>query len=156
AFGITGQHGEARAAYESVLALAQTPAQRAILRNNIAYSIALEGDGALAAERMRELIAERPPLTEQNLALCYGTLGIALVVAKEPEGAKQQLEEAIAMGGTSRSQAIRFYYLGDALRALGRLDEARGAYAKVSAEPNAGSWATRANAALASMKSAYR
>ena len=60
------------------------------------------------------------------------------------------------MGGTPQAQAIRAYYLGEALRALGRAEDARAAYARsIDARPTS-RWASRARAEMDKLGGAYR
>jgi tetratricopeptide (TPR) repeat protein len=64
-------------------------------------------------------------------ASCLGTLGRVLVDLGRFAEAVPVLEQALAAGGDYRSQAIRAFLLGQALRAVGRVEAARDAYHRV-------------------------
>ena len=63
-----------------------------------------------------------------------GTLGAALTISGQPEEAVPLLEQALVRGGTQRDQSARAFFLGEALRALGRMDAAAAAYSRAVKE----------------------
>lgn len=106
--------------------------------NNLAWALARGGEGARAVTIARESIdasgaSGDVARTSEDLRACQlGTLGAALFVAGQPGDAIDPLEQAIARGGAPRHQAARGFYLGEALHALGREDEARTAWKRAS------------------------
>ncbi len=108
------------------------------LLNNLAWALARVGVGGRAVEAARESIdanarAGDRATSNDDLRTCQlGTLGAALVVAGKPDEAVEPLEQALARGGTAAQQARRGFYLGEALRALGREDEARAAWKRAA------------------------
>jgi len=109
--------------------------------NNLAWALARAGDGAQAVATARESMAasddagDRGVRASEDLRACQlGTLGTALVVAGEPAEAIAPLEQALARGGSNRLQTSRAFFLGEALRALAREDEARAAWRRAAEE----------------------
>jgi tetratricopeptide (TPR) repeat protein len=108
------------------------------LLNNLAWALARAGDGPRAIAVARESIeasgeaGEFASPTDDLRACQLGTLGAALVVAGQPSDALDPLGQALARGGSPRLQASRGFYLGEALHALGREDEARDAWKRAA------------------------
>jgi tetratricopeptide (TPR) repeat protein len=91
--------------------------------NSVAWSCAHAGETARAVELASAAVAA---VAEARMRpYCLGTLGTALVLDRQPNAALAPLREALALGGPRWAQAVRRYYLGEALAALGRYDEAR-------------------------------
>ena len=150
------RHAEVRERCLAALPRARAKAQRATLNNALAWATALAGDAEAAIPIAEAAIAEGDVLPIEAFALCHGTLGVALVLAQRHEEGLAQLEKATSMGGTPRAQAIRAYYLGEALRALGRVEDARAAYTRcIDARPTS-RWASRARAEMDKLGGAYR
>jgi tetratricopeptide (TPR) repeat protein len=111
------------------------PMTLAIVENNLAWAMAHDHAAApaeqlaqQALDRLREL-----PHTETTRSLtasCLGTLGIARCLADDCEEAIEPISQAIAQGGSHRSQQIRWFYLGLALDTLGRTAEAIDAWTR--------------------------
>jgi tetratricopeptide (TPR) repeat protein len=150
------RHAEVRARCGAALGRTMPARHRAIVENALAWAMAHDGDAAAAVPIAEAAVAGGGALSETERALCVGTLGIALARADRPTEALVQLEKALGMGGTPRAQAIRAFYVGEALRALGKAEEARAAYARCIRELPASKWATRAGAARDTLGVAYR
>ncbi len=97
-----------------------------LLLNNLAWCLVRTGKGPRALVLARESIAAGDGgLSGGDLQACQlGTLGAALVTDGKPDEAIAPLERALACGGVPRHQAVRAFYLGEALHAVGREDEA--------------------------------
>lgn len=86
-----------------------------------------------------------------------GTLGAALVLDGQHAAALAPLRDALALGGPRWAQAVRRYYLGEALAALGRLDEARAEWQQAVTIAPKSRWGRRAQERLAAgAPAAYR
>jgi tetratricopeptide (TPR) repeat protein len=102
------------------------------LMNNLAWALLEKGEGARAVAVARESIdladgagpGEIARVMDDLRARQLGTLGASLVVARQWDEALEPLRQALARGGKPATQAARRLYLGDALQALGRTDEA--------------------------------
>ena len=133
-----------------------------VLWNNLAWYRVLAGDApnALLAARASMKAAEdiKAPLFNAGTdlrALQLGTLGAALAISGESEEAITLLEQALARGGTDKHQAAREFFLGEALLAQGRQEEATAAYARSVAHAPTCELAERAAARLKG-RTAYR
>ncbi len=98
-------------------------AERVSHDNLVAWCCAHAGETARAVELAQA--AMNAPVDAQRRPYLLGTLGAALVLDGQPAAALTPLREALAAGGPRWAQAVRRYYLGEALAALGRLDEAQ-------------------------------
>jgi len=118
--------------------------------NNLAYTTAHAGDPAKGIELARKALAEAKrqgeKYPETKVASIRGTLGIALSLGGKHHEAIEVLEALKNESGTSRSRAARAYFLGESLRAAGKADRARTAYATAAALD--GKWAERARARI--------
>jgi tetratricopeptide (TPR) repeat protein len=130
--------------------------QRAVVENALAWATAHAGAPQQAIPIAEAALAHGAQLSTHERALCHGTLGAALVLAKRPADAIVELEKALGAGGTPRAQTIRFFYLGEALRGLGRVEEARAAYNRSMRELSTSRWATRARTARDTLGLVYR
>ena len=104
------------------------PANLAAWENNLAWAMAHDGaaEEAIAlADKARER-AGALGLPASTRALFDGTWGAALTLAGRHTAALAPLERALEAGGRADAQAARHHYLGRALWALQRPDEARG------------------------------
>lgn len=154
-YSTAGQHAQAIAILESIDPARLAAPWRPWYLNNLAWSLAHAGQAARAVGLARESIAaseaagDRAVLAHDLRAFQLGTLGACLVLAGEPEPAVAPLEQALARGGKPRHQAARAFYLGEALRALGRTDEAAAAYERAATEAPDSEHGERAKAARA-------
>jgi hypothetical protein len=126
------------------------PVVRALVLNNLAYATALAGrpvDAVPLADAARAMYPGNA--NARTRALLTGTLGIAHVLAGDAEPGAALIVEALAAGGRSFDQAQRAFFLGDALRALGREKEAKEAYARAVREAPRSKWGLRAAAKAA-------
>ena len=99
--------------------------------NNLAWVLAHDGapdEAAALAERLLARLSESDPKHARLLRQACGTLGTALTLAGRPAEAIGALRRATDGGESAGAEIVRQYYLGLALRALGRADEARAAW----------------------------
>jgi tetratricopeptide (TPR) repeat protein len=134
---------------------AMPPAERVYHDNAVAWCSAHAGETARAVELARAAIDAGPGARMRPYLL--GTLGAALVLDGQPAAALASLRERLALGGPRWAQAVRRYYLGEALAALGKLDEARAEWnGSVTIAPKS-RWGRRAQQRLAAgAPAAYR
>jgi tetratricopeptide (TPR) repeat protein len=152
-YELEGQHREAVRALERLVESGQLgPSEIAYARNNLAWSLAQIGDAERAIAVAEQALAGAPVWLAPY---CLGTLGVAQLLAGRIQAAINTLREALGAGdGQARAQSIRAFYLGEALRGLGRFDEAASAYERCMSEaPNLG-WATRARGRLGELAAA--
>ena len=130
-------------------------AERPTHDNLVAWYSAHAGQTARAVELARGAVDASTDARLRPYLL--GTLGAALVLDGQHASAQAPLREALALGGPRWAQAVRHYYLGDALVTLGRLDEARTEWhAAVTIAPKS-RWGRRAQQRLAAgAPAAYR
>jgi tetratricopeptide (TPR) repeat protein len=96
------------------------------LLNNMSWALAHLGrhDEAIEVGEAALAVADAT-----SRPYCLGTLGTAKQMAGKPGEAVPLLQEALATrGARPAAQVVRGFYLGEALMALGRTDEARVAY----------------------------
>jgi len=136
-------HARAAKVLEAIDPQTLPPDMVPLLINNLAWCRALLGDGdeavALATKALEMAEQAKLPL----LPYCLGTLGAAQVLSGRPGDAVSTLERALALGkGDAYAQPIRLFFLGEALDALGRTDEAKQAWQRAIQEnpksPHAG------------------
>ncbi|HJZ87469.1 MAG TPA: tetratricopeptide repeat protein [Polyangia bacterium] len=140
---------EARAILESLDQSALGEAQLPTVMNNLAWCMAHLGEADRAIELARTALARAEGRPPGHIAYLLGTLGVAQVLAGQPAEAVEVLQKALGKGaGQPRPQAIRAYYLGEALRALGRSAEAQAAYERAVAEAPHSTYARRARERL--------
>jgi tetratricopeptide (TPR) repeat protein len=133
------------------------PAQRVLLDNGVAWCLALTGATGEAVELARAAVAAEADADAKSRAYLHGTLGAALVLDGRHAEALAPLERALAAGGPRWAQAVRGYYLGCALSALGRVDEARAAWQRAADVAPATRYGHRAREQLAKAAAhAYR
>jgi tetratricopeptide (TPR) repeat protein len=137
---LQGKHAEAAALLQSIDRTRLAANLWPVLLNNLAWSLALSGKPDEGISRARESIeawdkaGNRGFDTTDFRALQLGTLGTALVLARQAAEGVPLLEQALARGGIPRHQAARAFFLGEGLRALGREDDAEGAYRRAWSE----------------------
>lgn len=123
---------EARAIYEE-LARTELPGQSMQrIRKNLAWALVHSGDAERAVVLTQDLIDAEPPELRRSV---LGTHGAALVLVGRPAEAARVLQGSIALGGSQGQLAAFHYYLGEALAALGRHDEAHPAYRTAAQHP---------------------
>lgn len=152
-YELEGQHREAVRALERLIDSGELGASDlAYARNNLAWSLAQIGEAERAIAVAEQALDGAPPWLAPY---CLGTLGVAQLLAGRTQAAITTLREALGAGdGQGRAQSIRAFYLGEALRGLGRFDEAAWAYERCMREaPNLG-WATRARGRLGELAAA--
>jgi tetratricopeptide (TPR) repeat protein len=142
--GVEGRHEQASRLLEAIDPAPLASLQRALLFNNLAYARALAGrgdDAVDAAEKARRLCP--PHADARTRARILGTLGIARVRAGQYDTGVALLVDVLQAGGTPRDQAVRAYFLGEGLRAIGRVIEARDAWKLGAREAPASEWGKR-------------
>jgi tetratricopeptide (TPR) repeat protein len=152
-----GRNGDALRVLEAIDREKLAAAWRPWHANNLAFCLAEEGQ----AERGLTLVRESIALSERAASLGekilghdaleasqLGTLGACLVKTGAYEEAREALERSLGLGGAPGLRAGRAYYLGEALRPLGRLDEAKAAFDQALREAPESPWAKRARSAL--------
>ncbi len=156
-----GRHADAVRVLEGISSESLAPEWQPWHANGLAWSLANLG----ASERALELARKSLQLSQENTgkpmagesleASQLGTLGACLVGVGQHEEARENLERSLVMGGTPAQQAARAFFLGEALSALGRPDDAAEAYARVDREDPRGEYASRAKKAREAL-AAYR
>lgn len=155
------RHAEASALFLSIDRGRLPPGSLPWMLNNLAWSLALGGRGDEAVAAARESMdasarANDRAVSIEDLRACQlGTLGAALVTAGRADEAVPPLEQALARGGKPRHQAARAFFLGEALHALGRRDEATAAWKRAAVEAPSNELGKRAKERLEGV-SAYR
>jgi tetratricopeptide (TPR) repeat protein len=130
-------------------------AERSGHDNALAWFCAHAGQTARAVEIARAAVAA--PAHPRTRPYLLGTLGAALVLDGQHAAAVGPLREALASDGPRWTQTVRRYYLGIALAALGRLDEARAEWQKSVTIAPRSRWGRRAQERLdAGAPAAYR
>jgi tetratricopeptide (TPR) repeat protein len=115
------------------------------------------GETDRALELARTALARAEADVPRMIATCRLNLGAALVLAGRFADAVVQLKTVRGRPlNRAFSQTMRSYYLGEALRGLGRLDEARAAYGQAVALKPENRWGRRAKARLAEAWTPYR
>jgi len=148
-YELEGQHREAVRALDSLIESGRLgDGDLAYARNNLAWSLAQIGE----AERAMAVAAQALDGASAWLApYCLGTLGVAQLAAGRTQAAVTSLSGALEAGGEARAQSIRAFHLGEALRALGRIDEAAVAYERCMREGPHLAWAARARSRLGAL-----
>jgi tetratricopeptide (TPR) repeat protein len=151
---LQGKHAEAAALLQSIDRTRLHATLWPMLLNNLAWSLALSGRPDEGVSRARESIeawdkAGNRAFTKTDFrALQLGTLGTALELAGQAAEGVPLLEQALARGGLPRHQAARAFFLGEGLRALGREDDADGAYRRAWSEAPESEFGRKARAAF--------
>jgi tetratricopeptide (TPR) repeat protein len=139
---------EARAGMLAIDRTRYTVQPLATLDNNVAWCLAHEGRAEEAIVLVRSAIDHTD---ESMLGNCLGTLGAAQQLAGQPNEALIALDRALSKAATPYEQAIRQFYRGESLRALGRTDEALQAYSESARVAPRTPFGKRAQARLQSM-----
>jgi tetratricopeptide (TPR) repeat protein len=155
--GLAGRHEHAARLLEAIDPAPLASLQRALLFDNLAYARALSGraeDAVRAAEKARALCPAHADARTRGRIL--GTLGIARVRSGQHDEGVALLAEVLGAGGIARDEAVRAYFLGEGLRAMGRTMEAREAYARGARAAPASEWGKRAAERLAVPQAPFR
>jgi tetratricopeptide (TPR) repeat protein len=148
---------EARAALAALNRDKFTDATRVLHANAMAWCLAHDGAAAEAVSLAESACASEAAARPADRPYLHGTRGVALTLDGRYADALAPLQKALAAGGPAWAQAVRSYYLGQALFALARVDEARAAWERAAAESSQSRWARRAQQRLATaVPSAYR
>lgn len=151
-----GRYGEAIGVLEAIDREKIAAAWRPWLTNNLAFCLAEEGRAEHGLTLVRESIAlsERAASLGEKVvghdaleASQLGTLGTCLVKTGAHEEARAPLERALGLGGVPEHQAGRAYFLGEALKGAGLVDEAMAAFDRALREAPESTWAKRSRAA---------
>jgi hypothetical protein len=136
---------------EPLTSTSMQQSSRVWVLNNLAVAMSHTGEARAAvalAQRAVTISGLYPYLPIQRASL-LGTLGTAQILAGDADEGVETLAVAIALGGSDRDLAVREFYRGEGLRALGRVHDAREAYERASrsaSEDIATRARTRANA----------
>jgi tetratricopeptide (TPR) repeat protein len=148
---------EARAALAAINRDKFTDASRALHANAMAWCLAHDGAAGEAVSLAESACASEAAARPEDRPYLHGTRGVALTLDGRYADALAPLQRALAAGGPAWAQAVRSYYLGQALFGLGRVDEARTAWERAAVESPNSRWARRAQQQLATaVPSAYR
>jgi tetratricopeptide (TPR) repeat protein len=148
---------EARAALEQIDAARLPAGIRVSNDNNLAWALAHAGDPQRGAELAQATLTRARGDAPEMVSYCLGTLGAALVLAHRPAEALPSLQQALAeKHPLPRAQAVRGFYLGEALAALGRADEAHAAWQRALAAAPASRYGKRAAGRLGAPPPPYR
>jgi tetratricopeptide (TPR) repeat protein len=143
---------EAIAVLEAIDRPQVPPAFLVTLDNTLAWALAQAGQAERAITLSRSTI---PRASDLQRPYCQGTLGTSLLLAGHPRDAVELLRAALVGGAHDpRAQAIRAFYLGEALWGLERLEEAVAAYEHAAAVAPRSRHAERARQALAALRAA--
>jgi tetratricopeptide (TPR) repeat protein len=146
-FSMELRFDESRRLLESIDAALLNPAYAVQRDNSLAWCLAHTGEPKRAAELAQTTLLRAGARLRPY---CHGTLGAALSLGGKPREALEELDVAIKTGHADpRAQVIRWFYRGEALRALGRLDEAMLAYQQACRYGVAPRWAERARERMA-------
>jgi tetratricopeptide (TPR) repeat protein len=124
------------------------PDEALYLDNNIAWALAHDGRAGEAMALAKRALEGAYLIAPRLVPYCHGTLGVAQLKSGDAHAAVASLKESLrAPFALKNAQVIREYYLGEALLALGRLDEAVPALERASRWPEL-RWSARARARL--------
>jgi predicted Zn-dependent protease len=144
------RYAEARAILES---LDQNVLGEELLPNiqsATAFCMTHLGETSAAVELARTAVGRVGGADDDRVADLLGILGACLVQDGQPGDGVPILQKAIGRGaGQPRGQAVRAYYLGEGLQALGRSADARAAWERAVAAAPASRFAGRARERLA-------
>jgi tetratricopeptide (TPR) repeat protein len=145
-----GRFADARAIYEKLIEEPQLLGYRAVVENNLAWSLMHLGVVGRALELSRNALAEGEAKRAPHVGLYRGTYAVGLVIAHRCEEAVPMLEQVLAQHSRdgAHAQAARAFYLGEALTELRRVEQARAAYERAAREAPTSIWAEQARAKL--------
>lgn len=147
---LQGRYLEARAVYERLLEEPAMVGYRAIIENNLAWSLMHLGVTGRALQLAKTALAEGEARRVPYAGLFRGTYAVGLVLARRCDEALPLLQRVLSEspGDGAYAQAARAFYLGEALAALGRGAEAHAAYQRALREAPQSIWAAQALARL--------
>jgi tetratricopeptide (TPR) repeat protein len=133
------KYAEARAIFESIDQGILGEDSLPTIQNNLAYCMAHLGEAERAIELARAAVGRAEGQSPAQVANMLGTLGICQLLAGHADEAVPVLQKALGRGTQGQpvqrhAQAIRAYYLGEALAKLGRAAEANEAWERAVKE----------------------
>src|SRR5262245_10396437 len=139
AFVAEEKYAEARAVLEAIDQSILGEEALPTIQNNLAWCMAQLGETERAIELARAAVGRAEGQSASTVANLLGTLGMCYVQAGRAEEAVPILQKALGRGAQANppqphGQAIRAYYLGEALAALGRTGEAADAWRRAARE----------------------
>jgi tetratricopeptide (TPR) repeat protein len=140
-----GEYSAARPVLEALLEVPELAAQRPHIENNLAWALMHLGVVGRALELAARAMSARP-----DVGYYRGTYAIGLFLSGRAAEAVPLIEQVLRehAGDGAETQAIRAYYLGEALAQLGQADEARAAFERAVREAPGSSWGGKARAKL--------
>ena len=130
---------EARAILESIDQSILGEESLPTIQNNLAYCMAHLGEAERAIELARAAVGRAEGQSPAMVANLLGTLGVCQLLAGHADEAVPILQKALGRGAQGQpvqrhAQAIRAYYLGEALAKVGRAQEANDAWERAVKE----------------------
>jgi tetratricopeptide (TPR) repeat protein len=149
AFVAEEKYAEARAVLESIDQSILGEEALPTIQNNLAFCMAHLGEPERAIDLARAAIARGEGQSDAMMANLLGTLGVCQVRAGKAEEAIPVLQKALGRGAQAQpvqrsAQALRAYFLGEALAAAGRAADADQAFARAEQEAPGTRYARRA------------
>jgi tetratricopeptide (TPR) repeat protein len=143
------KYAEARAVLESIDQAILGEEALPTIQNNLAFCMAQLGEVDAAIEMSRAAVGRAEGQSAGTVANLLGTLGMCYVQAGRAGEAVPLLQKALGRGAQAQpvqryGQAIRAYYLGEALLAEGRKSEANEAFDRAVKEAPGTRYARRA------------
>ena len=143
------KYAEARAILESLDQGVLGEDALPTIQNNLAYCMAHLGEAERGTELARAAVGRADGQGAATVANMLGTLGVCQLFAGHAEEAVTALQKALGRGAQAQpvqrhAQAIRAYYLGEALAKLGRSADANEAWERAVKEAPQTRWAKRA------------
>ena len=143
------KYPEARAVLESIDQAILGEEALPTIQNNLAFCMAQLGETDAAIEMSRAAVGRAEGQSAATVANLLGTLGMCYVQAKRADEAVPILQKALGRGAQAQpvqryAQAIRAYYLGEALLAQGRKSEANESFDRAVKEAPGTRYARRA------------
>jgi tetratricopeptide (TPR) repeat protein len=133
------KYAEARAVLEAIDQAILGEDSLPTIQNNLAYCMAHLGEAERAIELAHAAVGRAEGASASTIANLLGTLGICQLLAGHAEEAIPILQKALGRGAQGQpvqrhAQAIRAYYLGEALAKAGRTAEANEAWGRAVKE----------------------
>ena len=147
-------YAEARKVLEAMDPRALDGERLAFYQAELAFCFAHTGDPDRALAFANAAIACAELIHPKLLAHCRAVLGVVLLRSGQPREAVEMLEQSLRDGqADAYGQAMRAFHLGEALVALGRVDQAQQAYDRARRALPHSRWSLRAEACLDALSS---
>ncbi len=145
-----GKYAEARTLLEWLLESEFATPIRSTVQNNLAWALMHLGITKRALELSSQAVRDGEASRDSGIGFFRGTYAIGLYLDGRAAEAVPKIERVLAEHAADgpEAQAIRAYYLGEALEQLGRKEEAVAAYQRSAREAPGSRWAEQARAKL--------